>query len=88
MTKTTAEKTKYPGVYRDSRGHYFYQAYLGRDPITGKKVTKKMPPDLSAIKILLSLNNNFVEYEKMSDEELEKEKTKLLDLIAKMDNKE
>lgn len=41
MTKTTAEKTKYPGVYRDSRGHYFYQAYLGRDPITGKKVTKK-----------------------------------------------
>lgn len=47
-----------------------------------------MPPDLSAIKILLSLNNNFVEYEKMSDEELEKEKTKLLDLITKMDNKE
>ena len=47
-----------------------------------------MPPDLSAIKILLSLNNNCVEYEKMSDEELEKEKTKLLDLIAKMDNKE
>lgn len=38
---TTAEKTKYPGVYKDSKGNYFYQAYLGRDPVTGKKVTKK-----------------------------------------------
>lgn len=41
MTKATATKTKYPGVYKDSSGHYFYQAYLGRDPITGKKITKK-----------------------------------------------
>lgn len=38
---TTAEKTKYPGVYKDSNGNYFYQAYLGRDPVTGKKITKK-----------------------------------------------
>ena len=47
-----------------------------------KKVTKKMPPDLNSIKILLSLSNTYCDYQNLSDEELEKEKNKLIDLIA------
>lgn len=39
MTKTS--KTRYAGVYKDERGSFFYQCFLGRDPETGKKVTKK-----------------------------------------------
>lgn len=33
-------KTRYPNVYRDSKGQYFYQIFLGRDA-NGKKKTKK-----------------------------------------------
>lgn len=30
-------KTKYSGVYVDNNGQFYYEAYLGRDKITGKK---------------------------------------------------
>ena len=41
-----------------------------------KKVIKKLPPDLNAIKTVLSFDN-LQNVEKMSDEELEREKQKL-----------
>ena len=34
-------KTKYPGVYVDNNGQFYYEAYLGRDKITRKKIRKK-----------------------------------------------
>ncbi|WP_338434048.1 tyrosine-type recombinase/integrase [Ligilactobacillus saerimneri] len=68
MGKTTVESTKYPGVYKDSRGNYFYQAYLGKDPITGKKITKKSrrsrngKPFKSALSANIELSKIKVQY--------------------------
>jgi hypothetical protein len=46
-----------------------------------KKVTKKhVPPDVSALKVLLSLGSE-TSVSEMTDEELEKEKTRLLKLL-------
>jgi len=48
--------------------------------LKSKKIsTKKLPPDLSAIKIILALPSD--KYDNMSEEELEKEKTRLLSLL-------
>lgn len=35
------QKTKYPGVYIDEKGKFFYQTELGIDKITGKRIRKK-----------------------------------------------
>ncbi|MDR0317665.1 MAG: site-specific integrase, partial [Lactococcus lactis] len=35
------KKTRYKGVYQDSQGKFFYQAYLGINKITGKKIQRK-----------------------------------------------
>jgi len=34
-------KTKYPGVFLDTAGKYFYQIELGTDKVTGKRIQKK-----------------------------------------------
>ncbi|MBO0451357.1 MULTISPECIES: tyrosine-type recombinase/integrase [Enterococcus] len=34
-------KTKYAGVYVDKNGQFYYEVYLGKDRITGKKIRKK-----------------------------------------------
>ncbi|MBE7061225.1 MAG: hypothetical protein E7382_01650 [Clostridiales bacterium] len=53
----------------------------GEVKLTKKKVTKKnVPPDITAIKILLEDNQTSIE--DMSDEELEREKTRLLKLLG------
>ena len=36
----TVSKTKYADVYKDDKGHFFYQIFLGRDA-KGKKHFKK-----------------------------------------------
>lgn len=52
----------------------------GEIKLTKKKVTKKnVPPDITAIKILLDKNGGAVE--DMTDEELEEEKKRLLMLL-------
>ena len=54
-----------------------------------KKVIKKLPPDLSAIKTVLSMDG-VDDLKSLSDEELEKEKQKLLKQLLdeqKADNK-
>lgn len=50
-----------------------------------KKVTKKhIPPDISAVRVLLeSVEDNFDKYKAMSDEELLKKRDELLKIIAK-----
>lgn len=35
------QKTKYVGVYKDSKGNFFYQTELGIDKVTGKRIRKK-----------------------------------------------
>lgn len=41
MNKKTQYTTKYPGVYVDDKGNYFYQTEFGIDRITGKRIRKK-----------------------------------------------
>lgn len=41
MKNKTQQKTKYPGVYIDNKGNYFYQTEFGVDRITGKRIRKK-----------------------------------------------
>lgn len=41
MKNRTQQKTKYPGVYIDSNGKYFYQTEFGIDKITGKRIRRK-----------------------------------------------
>lgn len=38
---TIKNQKKYKGVYCDKNGKIFYQADLGVDPVTGKRVQKK-----------------------------------------------
>ena len=51
--------------------------------LTKRKVTtKEVPPDISAIKVLLELNNfDFNKYKTMTDEELINEKNRLIKLL-------
>lgn len=54
-----------------------------------KRVKKDIPPDLKAVQLLLSESGEGVSIEKMSDEELEKEKARLVAALAeKMKEKE
>ena len=58
----------------------------GEIKLAKKKVTKKnVPPDLTALKILMEEGDDCVE--SMSDEELEKEKIRLLELLKQCDRK-
>lgn len=41
MKNKTQQTTKYPGVYIDDKGNYFYQTEFGIDRITGKRIRKK-----------------------------------------------
>lgn len=41
MKNKTQQRTKYPGVYIDNKGNYFYQTEFGVDRITGKRIRKK-----------------------------------------------
>lgn len=41
MFNKTQQTTKYPGVYVDDKGNYFYQSEFGIDRITGKRIRKK-----------------------------------------------
>jgi hypothetical protein len=50
-----------------------------------KETVKDVPPDLKAVQILLGVET---EVTKLSDEELEKEKQRLLKELAKKENKE
>ena len=57
-----------------------YSTVEGEIKLSKKKVTKKsVPPDLVAIKILLETKAE--KFEDMSDEELEKEKARLVELL-------
>ena len=47
-----------------------------------KRVKKDIPPDLKAVQILLSESGEGAELEKMSDEELEREKARLIAALA------
>ena len=58
----------------------------GEVKLSKKKVTKKnVPPDITAIKILLESQTENVE--DMSDEQLEKEKERLIKLLCECDKK-
>ena len=52
-----------------------------------KVVSKNVPPDVSAAKLLYELNGDIDSLKRLTDEELEKEKQRLLELL-KETNKE
>ena len=41
MKSRMQQTTKYPGVYVDDKGNFFYQSEFGIDRITGKRIRKK-----------------------------------------------
>lgn len=47
MNNKTQQTTKYPGVYVDEKGNYFYQSEFGIDRITGKRIRKKGRKDVN-----------------------------------------
>lgn len=47
MKNKTQQTTKYPGVYVDEKGNYFYQTEFGIDRITGKRIRKKGRKDIN-----------------------------------------
>lgn len=51
-----------------------------------KVVQKNVPPDVSALKLLLELSENKVCVEDMSDEELEREKRRLIKILMEEEN--
>ncbi len=57
----------------------------GEIKLTKKKVTKKnVPPDITALKILMEDSDKAVE--SLSDEELEKERQRLLEILRENQN--
>lgn len=54
--------------------------------VKSKTVTKRMPPDVSAIKVLIALGDDGIDVTKMTDEELASEKTRLLRLLSEMED--
>ncbi len=62
------------------------EEYGGQDgELLKRKVSKKhIPPDISALKTYLELNNSQDEFENISDEELEKIKTRLLQQLQQI----
>ena len=59
----------------------------GKLVLNKRKVTKKnVPPDISAVKMLLSLYSQESDYSKMTDEELLAERDKLLKLLKEEEN--
>ncbi|MDA1564346.1 tyrosine-type recombinase/integrase [Bacillus cereus] len=47
MKNRTQQTTKYPGVYVDDKGNFFYQSEFGIDRITGKRIRKKGRKDVN-----------------------------------------
>lgn len=50
--------------------------------IKSKVVTKRAPPDVTAVKLLLQLDTGELNYTDMTDEQLKAEKTRLIQLLA------
>ena len=60
-----------------------YAEVDGELKLTKRKETKKdIPPDLKAVQLLLSGSEQDCGYERMSDEELEAEKNRLLGMLS------
>lgn len=55
-------------------------------PSKKKTATKHIPPDVAALKALMDMKEQ-VDYESMTDEELNKEKMRLLKILADTENK-
>ncbi|MCM1043395.1 MAG: hypothetical protein NC350_04225 [Corallococcus sp.] len=51
-----------------------------------KIVTKHVPPDISAVKALLTLTEMTDNLETLTDEQLQQEKTRLLNMLSQINN--
>ena len=61
--------------------------YSPEGEVVKRKVTSKhYPPDISALKAYLELISNEEDYESMTDEELEREKQRLLKELEELKN--
>ncbi|WP_053468448.1 site-specific integrase [Clostridium sp. L74] len=58
MNKKTQHTTKYPGVYMDDKGRYFFQSEFGIDKITGKRIRKKGRKDKNGKPLLSAYEAN------------------------------
>lgn len=62
-------KTRYTGVYIDKKGKFFYQAELGIDKVTGKRIQKKGRTDQNG-RPLTSAHNAYKELTRIKNEYL------------------
>ena len=77
-------------LYKKAVGYTVNEKTLEYSPegdVVKKKVTSKhYPPDISALKAYLELLSEEDDLEKMSDDELESEKVRLLKVLEEMKN--
>ena len=77
-------------LYKKAVGYTATEKTLEYSPegdVVKKKVTSKhYPPDISALKAYLELITEEEDYERMTDEELESEKKRLLGQLEEMKN--
>ena len=56
--------------------------------VKSKVVTKRVQPDVNAIRALITLTDNSADVTKLTDEQLQVEKLRLIQLLSTMDNGE
>ena len=69
-------------LVREKTDEYAVTADGDRKLVKSKVVTKRAPPDVTACKILLEMDNGELNYVDMTDEQLKAEKARLLNLLA------
>ena len=77
-------------LYKKAVGYTVNEKTMEYSPdgeVVKKKVTSKhFPPDISALKAYLELISSEEDYESMTDEELEREKERLLKKLEETEN--
>ncbi len=83
LTKILLKKAK---GYRYSERTDEYAVEGGEKVLVrSRTVTKSMPPDVSAIKVLIALSEGVPDIEQMTDEQLAEEKVRLIKLLEGVD---
>ena len=82
------DKKLVDSLYKKAVGYTATEKTMEYSPegdVVKKKVTSKhYPPDISALKAYLDLTSSGEDYERMTDEELEQEKQRLLKELEEM----
>lgn len=73
-------------LVKEKTDEYVVNADGDKKLVKSKVVTKRAPPDVTACKILLEMDNGELNYVDMTDEQLKAEKARLLNLLAECES--